>query len=148
MAVTCAPIALWTSTDNGANWTYEGVALSIDSDYAVPGNLQVSWPRNGGTGDHKLIASPDGQYLYILYTVFSYEDPATTNDYCHGNLAIARAELDEEGRRDHFINIIMDSFRSPALEATRLGLCLKLRGRITQIIVKERSCGIHILIDT
>ena len=59
-------IALWTSTDNGANWTYEGVALSIDSDYAVPGNLQVSWPRNGGTGDHKLIASPDGQYLYIL----------------------------------------------------------------------------------
>ena len=135
-------IALWTSTDNGANWTYEGVALSIDSDYAVPGNLQVSWPRNGGTGDHKLIASPDGQYLYILYTVFSYEDPATTNDYCHGNLAIARAEL------DHFINIIMDSFRSPALEATRLGLCLKLRGRITQIIVKERSCGIHILIDT
>lgn len=54
----------------------------------------------------------------------------------------------KRGGRDHFINIIMDSFRSPALEATRLGLCLKLRGRITQIIVKERSCGIHILIDT
>ena len=40
-------IALWTSTDNGANWTYEGVALSIDSDYAVPGNLQVSLDIKG-----------------------------------------------------------------------------------------------------
>ena len=63
--------ALWTSTDNGANWTYEGVALSIDSDYAVPEIFKYHGQEMEEQGDHKLIASPDGQYLYILYTVFS-----------------------------------------------------------------------------
>lgn len=121
-------IALWTSTDNGANWTYEGVALSIDSDYAVPGNLQVSWPRNGGTGDHKLIASPDGQYLYILYTVFSYEDPATTNDYCHGNLAIARAELDEEGRPGPFYKYYNGQFSESGVGGHETWIMSKTEG--------------------
>lgn len=108
-------IALWTSANQGADWNYEGVAVSIDSDYEVPGNLQTEWPRNGGTGDHKLIASPDGNYLYLLYTVFTYDDPSTTSDYCHGNLALARAELDENGVPGPFYKYYNGSFSEPGV---------------------------------
>ena len=109
-------IALWTSTDNGANWTYEGVALSIDSDYAVPGNLQV-FPM-------KILQ----RRATIAMAIW----------------LLLERNLTKTGNREHFINIIMDNFLRMALEAMKLGLCLKLRGHIIQITVKERLCGIHI----
>lgn len=121
-------IALWTSIDNGENWVYEGVSISIDSDYSVPGNLQETWPRNGGTGDHKLIASPDGKYLYILYTVFTYENPSTTDDYCHGNMAIARAELDENGVPGSFYKYYNGQFSQPGAGGHESWIMSKVEG--------------------
>lgn len=108
-------IALWTSIDQGAHWVYEGVSLSIDSQYAVPGNLQTNWPRNGGTGDHKMVISKDGQYLYILYTVFTYDNPEIVSNHVHGNLCVARAVLDSNGVPGPFKKYYNGGFSQPGV---------------------------------
>ncbi len=108
-------IALWTSTDEGANWSYQGVSVSIDDQYAVPGNLQSTWPKNGGAGDHKLIVSPDRQYLYLLYTNFTYDNPAVNSNYVAGNMAVARASLDSNGVPGPFYKYYNGSFSQPGV---------------------------------
>lgn len=108
-------IALWTSTDEGANWSYQGVSVSIDDQYAVPGNLQSTWPKNGGAGDHKLIVSPDRQYLYLLYTNFTYDNPAVNSNYVAENMAVARASLDSNGVPGPFYKYYNGSFSQPGV---------------------------------
>ncbi|MBX9718865.1 MAG: discoidin domain-containing protein [Microbacteriaceae bacterium] len=97
-------IGVWSSTDEGANWDYEGVALSLDSErnFQAPANncfSQAGWPKVGGPGDHDLVVGNDG-YLYLVYNQFTYINPAgvpagvATN---RGNMAVARSAISDKG---------------------------------------------------
>jgi hypothetical protein len=94
-------IAEWTSTNSGASWTYQGVVVDADSVRFPSGlancNSEAGWPKNGGTGDQKLIVDRNGQYLYLLYTNFTYYPQLDNKDWdelaYHPSLAIARTTL-------------------------------------------------------
>lgn len=106
-------ISLWTSTDQGQNWQYEGVSVSISDDYALPCNLQPEFPKNAGAGDHKLVVDSNGDYIYILYTNFIFGEKIVGVDNAHGNMAVARAALDENGVPGLFYKYYEGSFSEP-----------------------------------
>jgi hypothetical protein len=96
-------IGVWTSTDQGADWTYQGVAVDLDSsvtfnapNYNCNSESLSNPPPNwiGGTGDQKFIVGQDG-YLYLLYGQFTYDSHTPT--ITHGNLAIARSAASDKG---------------------------------------------------
>lgn len=97
-------IGVWKSTDQGANWTYQGVGLSLDSSktFTAPNdncNSEIGWPKVGGPGDHEFIVGQDG-YLYLLYTQFTYDNPSGVPAGIainHGNLGIARSSAADKG---------------------------------------------------
>lgn len=97
-------IGVWKSSDQGANWTYQGVALSLDGarNFQPPANdcnSQAGWPKVGGPGDLDVIPGNDG-YLYMIYNQFTYINPAgvpagvATN---RGNMAVARSAISDKG---------------------------------------------------
>lgn len=97
-------IGVWSSTDDGATWTYEGVALSLDGErnFQLPDdncNSQAGWPKVGGPGDHDLVVGNDG-YLYLVYNQFTYNNPAGMPAGVQGNrgnMAVARSAIDDKG---------------------------------------------------
>jgi hypothetical protein len=109
-------IALWTSRDQGANWEYAAPVVTIADRFPMPPASQMGWPRNGGAGDHKLVVSPKRDFLYILYTNFTYEKPVEEGvDCARGNLAIARARLSPEGAPGPWYKFYEGDFAEPGV---------------------------------
>ena len=83
-------IGVWTSTNQGASWTYQGVGIDA---WSGVGFSAPTWdcysetirPRVLGTGDQKFIVGQDS-YNYILYTEFG------------GGIGVARSLKTDNGR--------------------------------------------------
>lgn len=109
-------IALWTSRDQGANWDYVGPVVTIADRYTMPPAAQQGWPRNGGAGDHKLVVSPKHDFLYLLYTNFTYDKPLGEGiDNARGNLAIARSKLSMDGVPGPWCKFYQGDFTEPGV---------------------------------
>jgi hypothetical protein len=108
-------VALWTSTDQGGSWEYQGPVLTIADEFALPGGRQTVWPKNGGAGDHKLVLDPAGTHMYLVYTNFTYDPPEPGVDSAHGNLAVARAELSTRGLPGSWWKYYRGDFSEPGV---------------------------------
>jgi len=109
-------ICMWTSPDQGATWEYVRPVVTISDRYPMPPASQSSWPKNGGAGDHKLVVSPQRDFLYLLYTNFTYTKPERDDeDNAHGNLAIARCRLSPKGVPDRWWKFFDGDFTEPGV---------------------------------